>query len=302
MMRDDITASILSALALAEAESNPAFSHDALASLIPVRFFNHERFSRALEQLMKDGIVREQGGAYALASHERAFDAREEKRRDSARKMARNKIPLFFLQMVPFIRAAAVTGSVAMNNATRASDVDIFCIAERRRLWTARAGALALAALFLRRRDNAISGEKLCFNYFLARGAEAPVQNIASAHMFARAIPLFDDPVFSEFFTINGWIKKYLHPVKRQPILRRTAPFSLIARLLSFVLSGATGDRIERWLKAWQVRRLERKIEKGSDVSHLVLRDDAILLHYPESKNKEVMDRYERRMRALGIS
>lgn len=302
---DALHASILSTLALAEAEACPALPHDAIATYlhngknIPV--LDADSFSRAYEHLARTHQIRSELDRHALASHGYAFHAVEHRHAMARKKLRDNEIPLLLLQAIPFVHTMAVTGSVALSNASEKSDVDIFCVAERGRLWTVRALSLALAALFLRRRDNAITGEKLCFNYFLAHDAQAPVQNIASAHMFARALPLFDPSAFDTFFASNTWIGAHLRYPQKQSHFPRVAALRTIAHILAFFLSGSFGDGVERRLKAWQMNRLERKVKEGDDASHLILRDDAILLHYPRSKNRMVMNHYAHRMRALGI-
>lgn len=304
MTRDALHTSILSTLALAEAESCPAFPHDTIAAYLhagsPVS--EEDALTDAYAHLIEHNLVHAKHDHYALTSHALAFHMLEERTAAAIQKIEQNEIPLLLLQAIPFTRTMAITGSVAMNNATAQSDVDIFCIAEHGRLWTVRALSLALAALFLRRRDNAITGEKLCFNYFLAHDAQAPVQNIASAHMFARAVPLFDHDALARFFATNEWIARHMRYPEKRSHFPHVATLRMIAKITAVPLSGKTGDRIEQWLKRWQMRRLERKVAQGSDTSHLILRDDAILLHYPHSKNKTVMSRYEHRARALGIT
>lgn len=302
---DAVCASILSTLALAEAESCPALSHDTIASYLHADArtpIDPNVLPRAYAQLAENHLIRSERGRHALASHGYAFHAIEDRHAASQEKLKNNKVPLLFLQAIPFVRTMAITGSVALHNASKKSDVDIFCIAERGRLWTVRALSLAIASLFLCRRDDAPSGEKLCFNYFLAHDAEAPVQNIAAAHMFARALPLFNHDAFARFFTANAWIGAHLHHPQKRSHFPGISPLRGIARASSFLLSGSFGDRVEQRLKVWQIRRLARKVKEGSDLSHLVLRDDAILLHYPHSKNRTVMNHYTHRMRELGIT
>lgn len=304
MTRDALHTSILSTLALAEAESCPALPHDIIAAYLHAGSPVSERstLASAYAHLLENNLIHTQRDRYALTSHALAFHMLEERNAAAIKKIEQNEIPLLLLQAIPFTHTMAITGSVAMNNATEKSDVDIFCIAEHGRLWTVRALSLALAALFLRRRDNAITGEKLCFNYFLAHDTQAPVQNIAAAHMFARAIPLFDHASFARFFTANTWITHHLRYPHKQSHFPYVTTLRTIAKITAVPLSGKLGDRIEQWLKRWQINRLQRKVAQGSDTSHLILRDDAILLHYPHSKNKTVMSRYENRIRVLGIT
>ena len=284
----DIRSSILSLLALAQAESLPALSFADICALLPSSA--HE-VAALLMQLEKDGLIFSRNGWYALAG---TPDTDEIKKLGvlSSRKIMRNRAFFFLMQAIPFVEASAITGSVSMRNAGEKSDIDILCVVTQGRLWTSRILLLFLAELFGKRRERGYSMDKLCFNCFITKNASFPLHNIASAHMLARALPLFGTEALDLFFTENAWMHEYISRPSLTPLVPFSRPLRAISEGIEWILSGSIGDFFERILAQWQIRRLRNKVKKGADTSGLVLRNDLVTLYYPDSKNKAVMTRY----------
>ncbi|MEK7488061.1 MAG: hypothetical protein AAB598_01945 [Patescibacteria group bacterium] len=284
----DIRSSILSLLALAQAESLPALSFADICALLPSSA--HE-VAALLMQLEKDGLIFSRNGWYALAG---APDTDEIKKLGvlSSRKIMRNRAFFFLMQAIPFVEASAITGSVSMRNAGEKSDIDILCVVTQGRLWTSRILLLFLAELFGKRRERGYSMDKLCFNCFVTKNTVFPFQNIASAHMLARAMPLFGSDSLEMFFKHNAWIEEYVSRSSLAPLSTPSRALRSISTATAWLLSGSAGNALERSLAQWQIRRLRNKAKNGTDTSGLVLRDDLVTLYYPDSKNKAVMARY----------
>lgn len=289
-----IHASLLSLLALADAESLPALSHADICALLSHTqkdSVSREEISYALTTLEQEGVIISRDGWHALRE---APDIDEAKKRIAAShtKIARNRIFFFIMQAIPFIEAAAITGSVSMGNAKEKSDIDILCIAQKGRIWTARILLLLLAELFGARREQKNLLDKMCCNCFVTKNVLFPIQNIASAHMLARENPLFGNETHEVFFAHNPWIEEYFSRQKHAPLFPLSRMLRAISATAAWPLSGTLGDALERMLAQWQIRRLQRKVKKGSDASGLVFSKEAVTLYYPDIKNKTVMARY----------
>jgi len=297
----DTRNSILSLLALARAESLPALSFADICALLPgarAKSSASADIAPPLSRLEKEGIIVSLDGWYALT---KAPDVDEIKKRIeiSRHKIARNRFFFFLMQAVPFVEATAITGSVSMGNANEKSDIDILCIVTRGRIWTARIVLLFLAELFGKRREQKRRFNKLCFNCFAVKNASFPFHNIASAHMLARAIPLFGNKSLETFFEGNAWTKEYVSRPSRVPIVPLSRTLRGISVAGAWLLSGSVGNVFERALARWQIRRLHLKVKTGSDANGLVLRKDIVTLYYPDMKNKTVMAHYTDAMRQI---
>lgn len=303
---------ILSTLALARAEHAPvlafadirAYLHRCETACPSVRELEVE-----LDELVKNNTVRRAGARYSLEPGQMIYAESAVRARISARKLARAKKALALFQIVPFLRSASVTGSVSFGAAHEKSDIDLFCVTAPKRVWTARMSVLILTELLGRRRERTRAGaDKLCANYFAAQNAELPVQNIAAAHLFARAILVWGEAGLHRFLEKNRWIQRFfcqdqtrLPRTKSAHLPQETRGLLFVKAVLEKLLSGKFGDLAEKACKAWQLSRLEAKTSRAGDASQLILTDDIIALHHPRPKNKEVMERYLRAMNELEI-
>lgn len=290
----DTRNALLSLLALAHAESLPALSFADICAFLPAPQTKKRvtaEISSLLAHLEKERVIFSRDERYSLAKTPDIDEIK--KRAEIARqKIARNRFFFSLMQMIPFVEASAITGSVSMENANEKSDIDIFCVVKRGRIWTARILLLTLAELFGRRRDQRYALDKLCFNCFITNNASFPLQNIASAHMLARAIPLFENGPLETFFAENAWMHEYVSRPSFAPLISFSRPFRAISLATAWLLSGSIGNALERALARWQMRRLRNKIKDGNDSSGLILREDVVTLYYPDNKNKTIMARY----------
>lgn len=76
------------------------------------------------------------------------------------------------LRYIPFVRVVAVVNSLSFNSALETSDVDLFVITKKGRIWTVRFfSTILLMALGLRlpveRRQNDAHGTKVCMAFFI---------------------------------------------------------------------------------------------------------------------------------------
>lgn len=289
-----IRVSLLSLLALADAESLPALSYADICALLSHTqkdSVSREEISYALKTLEQEGVVISCDDWHALRE---APDIDEAKKRirTSQKKIVRNRIFFFIMQAIPFIEAAAITGSVSMGNAKEKSDIDILCIVQKGRIWTARILLLFLTELFGTRREQKNLLDKMCFNCFVTKNTLFPMRTIASAHMLARANPLFGNETHEVFFAHNAWMEEYFSRPSLVPLLPLSRILRAISATAAWPLSGTIGDALEHMLAQWQIRRVRRKIKKGGDASGLIFSEDAVTLYYPDIKNKAVMARY----------
>ncbi len=120
------------------------------------------------------------------------------------------------LSFIPSILFIGITGSLAMNNAKRESDIDLLIITRSGTLWPTRFISVVLLLLFgfkLRRAGNRDEADKLCLNMWLDETRldlpQMP-RNAYTAHEIAQTVPLINrDYVHERWVTLNKWIFDY---------------------------------------------------------------------------------------------
>lgn len=127
-------------------------------------------------------------------------------------KINKTKKYIKILAKFPQVKLIGLSGSVAMMNAEKDHDVDLFIITAKNRLWTARFIAILTAQLInLRRRQGVTKAQdKICLNLFFDQ-SELKIpkfkQNEYVAHEILQMQPLVSkDKVYERFLEANKWV------------------------------------------------------------------------------------------------
>ena len=190
-----------------------------------------------------------------------------------------------WIARLPLVRFVGVTGALAMSNAERDADVDLFILTHPGRLWLCRLLVLAVVRLA------ALRGHRLCPNFLLS--TEALVlreRNLFSAHEIAQMIPLRATAAYLRFLEANRWAASDLPNALTPP---DTAPRAdgVLTRLGTRVLSAPLFAPLERLEMRRKIRRLTtRGAREGGSLAfsasecrgHFSAHDVRVLAAYAE--------------------
>lgn len=133
---------------------------------------------------------------------------------DSTRKIRRTDSYVRLISVFPQIKLIGLSGSVAMFNAGKKDDVDLFIITASNRMWTGRLIANMTAWLYglKRPRGVRVAADKICLNLFFdSRGLKVPKikQNEYVAREILQMKPLIvKNDIYKHFLEANKWIFK----------------------------------------------------------------------------------------------
>lgn len=151
---------------------------------------------------------------YFLEGREGLIYKRSLRKRISAKKMKIAKRSANILSLVPGVKMVGVTGSLAMENSSEESDIDLIVITKKGLLWTTRLLAYFLIRLFgiqTRSPMNKKQKDKLCLNMWLDENDLVwRDRNLYTAHEIAQIVPLVNkNKTFEKFLYTNKWILKF---------------------------------------------------------------------------------------------
>lgn len=115
---------------------------------------------------------------------------------------------------IPTIKFIGLTGSLAMKNADKNSDIDLLIITSKNTLWTSRLFSklvLFLTGFKVRRPKDLEEKDKLCLNMWMDEEYLAiENRNIFTAHEIAQIVPLLNrDNTYEKFVSENKWALEY---------------------------------------------------------------------------------------------
>lgn len=206
-----------------------------------------------------------------------------------------------WLAAVPCVRMIAGSGSLALSNTRPESDLDLFMIVRRGRIWTTRLLLLFVAQLLGRRRKHwdEQAPDRLCFNHFITDEdfvMPLAVRNLYTAVAYTHLSPLFGQDVLVEFQQANApWLRNYLMYPDHIPLAPKQSIFlpyllKFFRRSLEGILLEPIGDFIENWAEKIQ-RRVIEKHRKPGRLGRIAVSDQELAFH-PDSRVPDILRQF----------
>jgi len=195
-------------------------------------------------------------------------------------------------RIIPFVRLVAVCNNVSFFRVKENSDIDIFIVAKKGRLFIVRTLVTFLLHVFGVRRYGKKINARFCLSFFVDESvvdfSSIAVENdIYLAYWINRLKLIVDYSNFYEktFLPSNSWILKFwdnsfLADENRFYFFINDNIFYKSFRfLISFFLLSYWGNFIESLLRKWQLKRAGVKLNKLGKNSSIVLSANMLKFH-----------------------
>jgi hypothetical protein len=150
----------------------------------------------ALENNELKNHIEEFRGFYFLKGRRDLVGQRIQNDKNSIAKFKTAERVAWWLRFLPFVRMVAVTGTLAMKNCEKDSDIDFLVVLERGKIWTGRLLVTLCVHLLGRRRYDKKIKNRICLNYFITTGSlEIKKKDLFAANEYSFIYPLFDSKV-----------------------------------------------------------------------------------------------------------
>lgn len=190
------------------------------------------------------------------------------------------------LRICPFVRMVAVCNNLALGKVDEKSDIDLFVVAKRNRLFVARTFlTLFLHLLGVRRHGKKVAG-RFCLSFFvddsfLNLSPIAIENDIYLAFWLKSMRPIVDEGIARRFLVENDWARRFFENDEEFAIdlgLVRIRK-SLVKKFWEKLLGGVFGDFCESKLRGWQLFRAQEKAKLLPDTSGLLINEHILKFH-----------------------
>ncbi len=202
---------------------------------------------------------------------------------------------------VPFLKMVAVGNTLAYDNVSENSDIDLFIVAKKNRVWTARAFLLLWLGLLGIRVRSEKKYMKFSPEFFVDEEALdlsqcAIANDYYLAFWLADLVPVWNYKYFDVLWRENGWLKNQLPVAYRSPNIHeeftRPVKSSWFAWMVEQTLKRNFGDRIESWARARQEEVIAKNKERLG-INPSVIADERVIKIHFNDKRAEVRDKIE---------
>lgn len=263
----DLQKNILNTIIFYDILNFPLTSFEIWSRLIGENKHSLGEIIEILESAEIKNRIEEYNGFYFLRGRKELVSQRIQNDKNSGVKFEIAEKASKWLRFVPFVRMIALTGTLAMKNCEKDSDIDFFVVLEEKRIFTGRLLVTAMVHLLGHRRYGKKIRNRICLNYYITTGSlEIERKDLFASNEYSFIYPIFDSRgFFYQFCEANfHWIKKFkpnweipkLAPSRYH--IAETKFSRLIQKMLENLINFPGGDRIETWLKCMQIARIER--------------------------------------------
>lgn len=138
---------------------------------------------------------------------------RKDREKYSKQKLIIAKKASQILSKIPTVKFVGITGSLAMMNAKKDSDIDLMIVTSAGMLWSTRLISLICLLGQIRRFDDRNQKDKLCLNMWLDQDDlvwKKSDRNVYTAHEIGQIVPLVNKcETYEKFLHENKWILDY---------------------------------------------------------------------------------------------
>ncbi|QKJ29923.1 hypothetical protein HQ865_09195 [Mucilaginibacter mali] len=216
----------------------------------------------ALRYMIASQSIFNFGTFYSLKNDTSLIRRRVEGNRKAAELLGTARKVSELLICFPYVRGIAVSGSLSKNYADDDSDIDLFIITAKNRLWIARTIMHTFKKLtFLVNKQH-----YFCMNYYVDE-AELQIKekNIYTATEVVTLVPLQGDTQFERFFAANSWTQDYLPNNYLRLSSAKSLKNNLLKAFIEVLLNNKLGSIIDKILmkitcKRWGKKTVEKRL------------------------------------------
>jgi hypothetical protein len=200
----------------------------------------------------------------------------------------------------PYVRGVGISGSLSKCFADDKSDIDLFIITEKNRLWVARTIMHCFKKLtFLINKQH-----HYCMNYYIDElQLQIVEKNIYTAIEIDTLIPLEGDTVFEQFYAANIWTRGLLPNKTLRLSTAKPLKNHFFKRLIESLLNNGIGNWLDdtlmkitagRWHKKTMLKKLNmRGAVMGMSASKHCAKPD------PVNFQAQLISRYQYKLNSL---
>jgi hypothetical protein len=155
-------------------------------------------------------------GFYFLPGRFEIVAKRKKRYLITEQKIKNNLKYIKLLSRIKAIKTIFICNTVAYHNAQEDSDLDLFIITRKNRIWSTRLLTTLLMKIFNKRPTKTDQKDKICLSFFITED-NLSLENIAIKndvylyYWISQLLPIYDpENLHKEFWQGNNWLKKYL--------------------------------------------------------------------------------------------
>lgn len=234
------------------------------------------------------GEIKKKGKYYFLKERDSLVAQRFRKEKQSVIYFRKAKFISQVLKIIPWIKLVGISGGLALNNAGKSDDIDLFIITSKNRLWMSRLLIVGLLSLVGQRRKKMDSKRKIagkiCVNILLEEDKlEQESKDIFVAHEVLQMRVLWQrGGIYTKYLEDNSWAFRFLP--------NWLGDSTKNSHNTKYIIHNTFFDIFEKLAKHFQLKIMK----KPQGMERI---EDGALYFHPEDCRQKVLSEYRRRLK-----
>ncbi len=263
-------------------------------------------------------IIQEKNGFYFLQGKEKILPQRIKRQKLADQKWKKARKIIWLLQIIPYLRMIAVSGSLALENTRKNSDIDLLIVTKAGRIWTCRTLITILITLLGKKHYKGKTRDRICLNHYITdKSLRIPFESLYNAQTYARLVNVYEfflplakgeikRGYFQQFQKENLWVKNYLVfwlniKAGNLRMIKKNKTLISFAKFSETVLDNLIGNQIENTLGKWQEKRIKADPLFKKPGGRITADKNQLEFH-PESHEVRIVKNFNQKMRDLELS
>jgi len=261
---------------------------------------------KELKLLVELGFLGGKQGFYFFPGQEHLLAIRKQRYHFTNRKLkiAQRAVRLF--RLLPTVKFVALSNLIGRHNLRDGSDIDIFIIAQKNRIWITRLFCAGLMKILHQRPTASSKRDKICLSFYIdadhldLRGLADGPDDDYFHYWLAGLYPLYDAGAYHhQLIAANDWLDHYMPNgafiVNNQSY--RESPRYWLSRSFVHNYWRQSVDVLERLARRLQLFIMPAELKKKANVDSCVIIRPGVIKLYLVDRRCEIMRRYQERLR-----
>jgi len=251
--------------------------------------------------------IQQEEGFYFLSGRSELVALRKQRQIIARKKYKRALRVIKILSIFPFIKMIAVCNTLAYDNVRDDSDIDLFIVTAKNKIWTARFYAILFLKIFHLRPTKKSKKDKICLNFFVSEGGlnlqPLTIENdVYFTYWLKQMAPVYDDKVFNKLTKENVGIIQNIN--NSSPVgffnKRKTTHNIFKEGFKSALEVFNSWVWLEKLLKWAQIKIMPQSMKiKSSEKETGVVINDQVLKFHVDDRREKYCDLWKRKISKL---
>ncbi len=253
-----------------------------------------------LVPLFERGQVERKNGFYFLAGREEIIKERMARYNYSDKKFKRAVLLSRIFKFIPWIKMIAVGNIIGAHNLKKESDIDLFIITEKNRVWLTRLFCVLIIKILGLRPKPENMRDRICLSFFISEenmdlerlmlsGAhnDSGERDIYFIYWLAGLVPIYNrDNIYNKFIGANNWLKNYLPNWERGEVNYRRDAGKGFSRFYRDVVDMFFGG-LERRTKNLELKMMPEQLKSIVNKDTRVVADKGVIKLHVNDRREE---------------